>query len=203
MHLHWRCKHKPVYVTAGFQRSGTTAMMEALEAGGMIADRAPEGDPSRQYYELSHAQKNHGWYSEIGPGTEELPIGERFPINHRGHVIKCLTGSAKYLDKQPNGIKVVFMRRAYEEISESSNRFRGMPFNATNVEKSVAKELIQWQQRPDVELIEVWYDRLVREPRWVFEMLKEHGWPINPKKAARIIDPEKRHVQPVNQQVLV
>jgi hypothetical protein len=198
--MNWRAmirrllrRDRTVYVVAGFMRSGTTAMMQGLEAGGLRVDRAPKGDPLREFYELSEHQKARGWYSE-GAGTVELPPGQRFPSAHRGRLIKCLVGSARYLDPQPVPIKVVFMRRDIQEIAESGRRLTGIPYQQRGVERSVEHELKQWRARPDVQLVEVWYGALLANPEGVYDRLQAAGWPIDARRATRAIDPTKRTV---------
>lgn len=190
--MKWRSP-QPVYVVGGFYRSGTTMMMQALEAGGLKADRAPKGDPLRDLYELDMRQKSYGWYSETDE-TDDLPIGERFPAQHRGHVIKALIGSAKYMDIQPAGTKVVFMLRDPREIRESSGKFFGHPYRIADIERAIRDELNRWRMRSDTELIEMNYTDVLANPELAFSILKQCGWPINVKKAARVVDPAKRTV---------
>ena len=47
--------------------------------------------------------------------------------------------------------------------------------------------------RKDMAVAEVHFDDIVGRPLDVFGALAHEGWPIDPKKAAKIPDPEKVH----------
>lgn len=190
----WRRKPQPVYVVAGFRRSGTTMLMQALEAGGMKVDRAPEGHEERDDYELSHAQRAQGWYSERDEIYEESPIGERFPSRHRGRLIKCLVPMARYCDPIPEGYVVAFVTRSTVDVNRSATKRYGLPFRPEDIERQVELDQRIWTTRDDcpVAFTTVDYDSVVRDPLWNMQRLKESGFPINPKRAARIVRQPQR-----------
>lgn len=188
------CRRAPVYVVAGFMRSGTTAMMQALERGGMHVDRAPRGDPLRALYELSIDQRRHGWYDDDHPERPELPPGERYPRLHRGHVIKALVGSARYMDPQAEPYRVIFMRRSSEEIRASADREFGHPYRVADIERAVESELRRWEMRGDAFVMDAWFEALLERPQVVMQRVRDFGFPIRVGRAAGAIRPELRHV---------
>lgn len=193
----------PVWAVAGHMRSGTTMMMRALEAGGMRVDRAPvgedaapNGDTPRDDYELSRAQLRQGW-DEWGAGElhlgDTLPAG-RFPNAHRGRLIKIPCGAARYCDPVPGGYRVVFIHRNPVDILRSEyDRWGYSTHSVELIEQAVARELAVWRNRDDceVQLVEVRYEEVLRSPFAAFVQLRTNGWPIDPRKAARIVDPQR------------
>jgi len=196
----FRRTEQPVYVVAGFKRSGTTMLMQALEAGGVPVDRAPQGDENRPYYELSRVQRKAGWADLEVVGDTELPIGQRFPFAHRGRLIKTLTGMARYLDPMPKGYVVVFIHRDADAINASAQREFGYTYSADNIDRQVTADLLVWRTRNDcdVRLIEVAYDDVLADPLGTIRALKRHGFPIrHVNRAARVIDTNRPHLKVV------
>lgn len=183
-------RNRPVYAVGGFMRSGTTMMMQALEAGGLVVDRAPVGDASRDDYELSAAQMRAGWELQLGSIEvgDALPSG-RFPSAHRGHLIKLPAGAGRYCDPQPGGYVVVYMRRSAEAIIASQMARWGRANSAEDIERITERDLAMWLDRGDcpVRVIEVEYDDVVADPMGSMQRIAAFGLPINPKRAAKIV----------------
>ena len=49
------------------------------------------------------------------------------------------------------------------------------------------------QSREAMEVSEVSYEGVLKAPLAVFEVLAELGWPIDPLKASKIVDPSRRN----------
>lgn len=189
-------RNRPVYVVGGFMRSGTTMLMQALEAGGLTVDRAPDGD-LHDDYELSADQRRQGWEPEHYSGEirvgDALPSG-RFPTLHRGHLIKCLAGMARYCDPQPGGYVVVYIHREPKAINASMLARWGQSYAESAITKSVEADVNMWRNRDDcpVRLLEVWYDDVLADPKAVMLQLRALGFPIrHVNRAARVIDPQR------------
>ena len=198
--MRWFHRERPVYVVAGFRRSGTTMLMQALEAGGVRVDIAPAGAPDREYYELSHDQRAHGWPDYEHPERTELPYTERFPVAHKGRAIKCLSGMAQYLAPIPAGYVVVFIHRSPDAISRSAAVKWGYGFRADDIARSVAADLLVWRDRTDcpVTLVELDYDDVLRDPIAAMQQLQAAGFPIrHVNRAAKVIDGNRPHLQVV------
>ena len=182
-----------IYLTSGFMRSGTSMMMEALEAGGLEAvysgardqrmnDRWGEPDathpyvPNERYYELDN---------------EDYRKPE-FPKPYEGKLIKCLWGG---ITRLPVGeYRVVFMRRPRNEIRTSLIAFFGnsMPVvDDPGFDANMDRVVSILRDRASFKSVdEVWYADVLAEPEKVFRSL---DWPIDPVKAASI--PEARRAR--------
>lgn len=100
----------PLVVVSGLPRSGTSMMMQMLEAGGLeiVADfeRAADPDNPEGYYELERVKK-----IDLGGDTAWL-------TDVRGKVIKIVSHYLKYLPDD-NNYRVVFVHRDLGEVLAS------------------------------------------------------------------------------------
>jgi len=178
---------KLVYIVSGFPRSGTTAMMQALEAGNLEvvknkarADRLARasksiGDDydSHADYEVTHAERQvSGWPYE----------------QHAGKAVKIVAPWLKVMDV---GLyKIAFMRRNTEEIRQSLEAARFGKVTNEFIDNTVQRALRTLKNRRDVlEITEIWYDDLLSDPE---KELSRLNWPINIKEAASVIDSDKK-----------
>lgn len=180
-------------------RSGTSMMMQALEAGGMDAAYSKErnermnsklGDPDlpRPYFPNES-------YHELEPDDYRSPD---FPYSYEGKLIKCLWGGITKIRPKKEGsegYKVIFMRRSREAIEESlikmfgyATDFAANPAFDYNMDSLV--ELVR-DRRSIVSVTEVWFGDVVADPLKEFTRIKEAGWPIDPEKAAMIPSDKK------------
>jgi len=182
-----------IYIVSGYMRSGTSMMMQALEAGGMEVAcslgrdarmnakwGAPDYLPNQRYYELEPED-----YRDAS-----------FPAAYEGRLVKCLWGGALRL-RPVTSYRVVFMRRETQAIQQSLTAFFGTPTAETrsadfqrHLDNAVS---ILRDRRSVASLHEVGYSDVVRNPLQVFDMLAKEGWPINPVSAARI--PETKRIR--------
>lgn len=186
-------RERPVYVVAGFKGSGTTMMMEALEAGGMRVARAPRGHASHEYYELApEGLHDEIWQpGEIGgvmPYTLTLSP-EGFPSRHRGRVIKLVVPSIAYVHSDIP-LCGLFIHRDVEHIRESLRRRFNLAYQEGQVERLLTREVNRWRSR-GWPLLEVLYERVLEDPLTVMEQVRDAGFPINPLRAALVVEPAR------------
>lgn len=184
-----------IYIVSGWQRTGTSMMMEALIAGGIDGawDEAKDERlrakylrengvvPNERYFEFEKAE-----YSKPG-----------FPAAYDGKVIKALYGAIPKLNASLQ-YRVIYMRRPQQEIVSSIASSLG-PRAVGNAGRtnfvSKQEQAVAWMQaRPNqfLSVGEVWYREVLDSPEAVFQRLKEHGWPIDIAKASAIPKKEKQ-----------
>lgn len=166
-------------------RSGTSMMMDALEAGGLEAVYSARRDeqmnarwgdadytPNDSYYELDAEDYLRG------------DLGERYD----GKLVKCLWGGALRL--APGDYRVVFMRRPAAEIRVSLMAFFGSDYAAAqfpDLDKAMDGAIAVLRDRKSFRSVdEVHYRDVLADPLKVFSGLVESGWPIDPDMAADI-----------------
>ena len=179
-----------IYIVSGYMRSGTSMMMQALEAGGMEAGYRSERDdqinanfgrddyvPNERYFEL---------------GIENFQRLD-FPECYDGKVIKCLFGGVMLFPVYP--VRIIFMRRNTESIKSSILAMRGRilntvrsPYFQKRLDQAVA---CLRDRRSVISLTEINFEDVVSNPFSVFGRLQFEGWPIDPEAASRIPRPEK------------
>ena len=59
----------------------------------------------------------------------------------------------------------------------------------------IYKEVSEKLRKEAVTYDEVWYPVVVYNPLPVFEMLRDHGWDIDPEKCSKIPDPKYYRVR--------
>lgn len=100
----------PVIVVSGLPRSGTSMIMQMLEAGGLelVTDqiRRPDPDNPKGYFEYEKVK-------ELDRGLDKSWIKE-----HKGKVIKIISFLLNQLPEDAN-YQVIFMERALEEVLAS------------------------------------------------------------------------------------
>jgi len=123
---------EPLIVVSGLPRSGTSMMMQMLEAGGIeiIADfeRAADPDNPEGYYELERVKQIDGgeetaWLSGI-----------------RGKAIKIVSHYLRYLP-DTNNYRVIFVHRDLDEILASQAKMLDRRGEDAGVEDARMKEL--------------------------------------------------------------
>lgn len=169
----WPDPVTPVYVVSGFPRSGTTMMMQALEAGGM----EPAGSPElSDLYELPRRITSH----------------QDFPEGFEGMPIKVTATGLERLAAMPL-IKVVFLRRPPEEVAASYRRIGEPHITEDMVRREVTRGLRQAANRRDMEVLELELPTIVADPVGAMRKVKEFGFPIKPEAAAQVVDPARYH----------
>lgn len=163
-------------------------MMAALIAGGMDAAWSEE----RNQLAEAHAD---GRYHPNKGGLYEVPLkeyaGVNFPLAYQGKLIKVMLWGLDHLAVNPDGYRVVIMRRDPEEIRQSYEGFFGTkcPPLAEYTER-IERAANMLANRRDVQSVcVVDYAGVVAQPELAFIRLRGDGWPIDPLEAAAVIDP--------------
>lgn len=177
-----------VYVVSGFPRSGTTAMMQALEAGGLETVKNVKRAEFLRYNDDAEFKARAGF--ESSPKDRRDPA---WPTQHRGKAVKAV---AMWLsDLAVCQYRVVVMRRDSEEIRQSFEAAFADTTSCDFIEAIVEESLRGLANRRDVLSVdEIWYDHLLCDPQGELARI---NWPIDCVEAARVIDPDKKrfHIQ--------
>lgn len=179
------------YIVSGLERSGTSLLMQILRAGGIpcafdTASRPPDDNNPRGYFEL-----------EGGKIISRLRDGV-FPLaDHRGRFIKITAYGMKFLP--PGRYRVVYTERDIDEVLDSMEKMAKVQDADREGTKAAFVKLNEMtkgrlESRPDVELLLVSYNALVREPGPEIRRLADFlGTPgIDEKAMAAAVD-EKLH----------
>jgi predicted AlkP superfamily phosphohydrolase/phosphomutase/tetratricopeptide (TPR) repeat protein len=184
---------KSFVLVSGLPRSGTSLMMQMLEAGGakLLTDgeRGADVDNPKGYYE----------WEPIKQIAKKPGLLDADDLN--GSVIKCIS---MLLPRVPNKhhYKVIFMTRPIEEVVVSQNAMvnrlqnKGAELDPEQLERGLTahrNETCRWMKNtPYVEFIEVDYPKLVRDPelqtRRVADFLGPDFLPHSDRMGA-VIDP--------------
>jgi hypothetical protein len=152
-----------VIVVTGLPRSGTSMMMQVLEAGGaaVLSDglRGPDEDNPRGYYEFEPVKR-----TRQDPSWVDGASGKAVKLVYR--LLQDLPRSARY--------KVLFMRRRLSEVYASQERMlrrrTGRPgeMEEASFERLFGRELqrtLAWLARqPHFEVLELDYEAFVADP---------------------------------------
>ena len=175
---------KETYIVSGFMRSGTSMMMRALIAGGLVPAYNKNID-----IELKETEANPNGFYEL---SMEEYLDPTFPKAYEGKVIKCLWKGA--LELIEGNYKMVFMVRDPEEIRKSfENRFIGdLPLYLDNYREKIGETIEALNASYDIDLVVFNYWRVIEDPLSAFNKLKARGWPIDVKKCISVIEPRTR-----------
>ena len=165
---------KTFVVVSGLPRSGTSLMMQMLEAGGLppMTDkvRAADVDNPRGYYEWEAIK-------QIGKKPELLDDAKV-----EGRAIKCISMLLPALPTKHN-YKIIFMIRPITEVMASEQAMmsrlgtKGASLHRDQLERGLRahrEEMRRWGVTiPDVQWLEVDYPALVRDPAATISKLVE------------------------------
>jgi hypothetical protein len=178
-------------VVSGLPRSGTSMMMQMLQAGGMEimtdAVRAPDESNPKGYLELE-AVKN----LDKGPAPAWL-------ADARGKAVKIVSSLVTWLPDTYN-YQVIFMRRNLDEVIASQNRMlvtRGTPPDHTKddevralYETHVEDTLRVLRNRRSVSTLVVDYAQAVAQPKaTALRVTQFIGAALNVDRMAAATDP--------------
>jgi hypothetical protein len=179
------------YIVSGLERSGTSLIMQLLRAGGVpcafdTASRPPDDNNPRGYFEL-----------EGGKIISRLRDGV-FPLaDHRGRFIKITAYGMKFLP--PGRYCVIYTERNIEEVLDSMEKMAKIRDADREGTKAVFVKLNDMTKaslggRPDVRLLLVNYNAIVRDPASEIRRIAEFlgGAGIDQKAMAAAVD-EKLH----------
>jgi tetratricopeptide (TPR) repeat protein len=163
---------KTFVLVSGLPRSGTSLMMQLLEAGGMPlmtdGERAADVDNPRGYYEWEAIK-------QIGKRPELL---DDQAVN--GRAIKCISMLLPRMPLQ-HDYKVIFMTRPIEEVVASQRQMvnrlgkKAAELDPEQLQRGLTahrEEMLQWlATAPHMKFIEIDYPALVRDPQSIVSRL--------------------------------
>lgn len=181
-----------IHIVSGFPRSGTTCMMRALEAGGMTVAYSAERDQMAANHADEHYQPN--------PESKlyEVPLKDYgnvdFPLAYQDKVIKVMLWGMDHLAVNPDGYRVVIMRRDPEEIRQSYEAFFGHPLRhpwMAEYDARIERAAALLRNRRDVKSAHIMdYVDLIADPATEFARLQMYHWPVDIAAAAFAINPD-------------
>lgn len=179
-----------IVIVSGLPRSGTSLMMQMLEAGGVppLTDelRRPDGDNPRGYYELERVKAlrhgDTGWLRRAG-----------------GHAVKVISELLSWLPRDYR-YDVIFMRRSLAEVLRSQRLMlarRGADGPGASDERlkelyeKHLREVEDWLgTRPEIRAIHVEYAELVESPGPQVERIDAFlGVGLDTAAMAAVVDP--------------
>lgn len=173
-----------IYIISGLPRSGTSLMMQILEAGGfdILTDglRKPDESNPKGYYEYEKVKslaRDNSWLHEA-----------------EGKAVKVIAQLLRFLPPEYD-YKVIFMKRDMYEIIRSQQKMLGRPEEKfpLAIAQAFENELIKvetWQlKEPNVDLMYVSYTDLLENPiEKICEINKFLGDQLDEDKAVKVID---------------
>lgn len=170
-----------IYVVSGYMRSGTSMMMQCLEAGGMSVVRSDERDQLNNVHSDDNYKPNpNGLYE---PSIYEMHQ-PNWPKQHDGKAVKVVAPFVNNL--AIHHYHVVFMRRDSEEIRQSYEAAFGGKLLCKDIDKTIETALSTLRNRRGVECVtEISYYDMLDAPE---KKLSDLSWPINVKDAVKAVD---------------
>ncbi|MDD3646989.1 MAG: sulfotransferase [Candidatus Dojkabacteria bacterium] len=148
-----------IYIVSGLPRSGTSMMMKILTDGGLeaLVDnlRKPDDDNPKGYFEYKPAMKLHKDNSWLG-----LAVGK---------AVKIMVNFTEFLPDDYH-YKIILIRRDLDEIlasqqimlKEEDKRVDDIVRKIFTRDVEKAKRIAK--ERENIEMLEVWYPDVVRNP---------------------------------------
>ena len=149
------------YIVSGLERSGTSMLMQILDAGGITSDfdqdsRPPDDDNPRGYFEL-----------EGGKIINKL-MNEEFSFEpYKGKFIKITAYGLKFLPK--GDYKIIYSQRNIEEILDSMEKMAKIQDENredTRIAFTKLNDMImsQIRERGDIDVLFVNYNEIMSNP---------------------------------------
>jgi hypothetical protein len=182
---------EPVVVVSGLPRSGTSMMMQMLEAGGMeiFSDSlrgADEGNP-RGYYELERVKTLDG-------GEDPSWLREA-----RGKAVKIIAFLMKHLPEDLN-YRVIFMHRNLDEVLDSQAKLLALRGESSDTDDARMRELFQnhlsrtkrlLTSRPCFEVLDISYNEILANTRVEAGHINHFlGVQLDVEGMAAVVDPQ-------------
>lgn len=177
---------KTITIVSGLPRSGTSMMMQILNAGGLtpLTDkkRAPDSDNPKGYFEYEKAKaldKDDSW----------LPKAQ-------GKVFKLVVQLIPHL---PNDFeyKIILMRRHMDEILKSQQiMLEKDDKNVDDIVRKIFKRDIRKAQecslkKKNIKLIEIWYPKVIKNTQKQIDNIVDFlDIDLNKEEMIRVVDPK-------------
>lgn len=179
-----------IVIVSGLPRSGTSMMMKMLEAGGLplLTDhqRTPDEDNPKGYYEFER--------------VKQLPKGDTAWLpDAEGKAVKVISALLEHLPPTFH-YKIIFMNRRMEEVLASQRKMlirRGEDPDKISEEELARlftkhlRKVKDWvRAQPNMEMIEVEYNRMVTNPLPYVRQINAFlgGW-LDEEAMAQVVDP--------------
>jgi len=170
------------YIVSGLERSGTSMIMQILQAG----DIPIAFDTKRQ----SDENNPRGYYELEGGKIISKLIDKTFPLEkYRGRFIKITSYGLKYLP--PGNYKIIYTERNIEEIMDSMEKMIGEKDENREETKNAFIKLNNMikrmmMNRDDIEVLYINYNEIVSNPEQnIKEIVKFLG--VSDKKIPQMI----------------
>lgn len=178
-----------IIIVSGLPRSGTSMMMQMLEAGGLeiYTDEKRSSDASnpKGYYEhdkVKNLIKDKKWLSEAnGKGVKVIAqLIPHLPLNYR--------------------YKIIFMQRNIIEVIQSQQKMlkrdgkvidaETLPLHLVSAYEATIEKVKNWAKPlPNVELLEIPYASVVKSPFEYALMVRSLlTQPVDPQRMASVVD---------------
>ncbi len=160
-----RSSAEPVVIVSGLPRSGTSMMMEMLEAGGLEVmsdgERGADVDNPKGYFE-------HQRIKDLETETDKSYIRQG-----RGKALKVISFLIRHLPDD-NDYRVIFMRRDLDEVLASQDKMiQRLGSSDASADREAMKEAYRndivrtrllCRKRRNFELIEIHYRETIQDP---------------------------------------
>lgn len=178
----------PITIVSGLPRSGTSMMMQVLEAGGIPAlkddIRVADEDNPKGYYEFER--------------VKQIAQDQAWLADAQGRVVKMVSALLLQLPGT-HTYRVVFMRRKMDEILASQKQMlvrKGEPPSPVSDDKMAAlfrKHLDQVEkwvaEQPNIEVLYVHYNEVLAGPRPQMERINQFlGGALDVDKMVSVVD---------------
>ncbi|RUM87246.1 MAG: hypothetical protein DSZ24_06575, partial [Thermodesulfatator sp.] len=189
---------RTVVIVSGLPRSGTSLMMQMLEAGGLEVltdhERPPDESNPRGYYEYAKAKnlkKDASWLEEA-----------------RGKAVKIVVPALFHLPLERDlSYRVIFMLRNLEEVIRSQEKMLKRQGKKAGERSRMQKALLTYLQQSikfldlaGIPALFVDYHRILQDPLREAERIKRFlGRDLEVEKMIRVVDPSlyrERHGEP-------
>lgn len=185
-----------IYVVSGTVRSGTSMMMKCLHKGGL--DSYYSRKQERMLREQFSLARNPGGYWEPDP-QEKYELD--WPIKANRHAIKILAPWRWLPVMARLCYRVIIMTRDPKEIELSIKKINNGIVPAKdrhilkNYDKFMQKGIQLAENRKDIQSVFILpFQEVLDYPGMVFKKLEVRGWPIDPAKAASVVNPKLKTV---------
>ena len=171
------------YIVTGRHRTGTSMMMRCLDlSSDLLAEVDPEND---NLMHMLHANREE---YHPNPNGYYLSHAAIFPQDIPGGLIKLSLRNVDWPKTEPGDYRVIWMIRDEQVRLASWEKAFGYPEHPTQQEVYERNEM-GLLAREDCKITFVNYAECVKNPLGTFETIAAAGWPIDPEKAAALVDP--------------
>ena len=179
-----------IYLVTGFFRSGTSMMMQALEAGGLPVYHHPDRDAVNERWTDQASRPNpRGLYE---PSTDDL-FTPGFPRMHDGCAVKLLIPwlwslavhdyRVVVMIRDPAAILASY-ERAFKDFWDGRSRARWI----TEYPARIVEAQRGFKNRRDVRSVTpLVYNAVLGTPRAAFTALAQDGFPVDVEAAASVV----------------